>query len=260
MKDDTPLIEISQRAVFDLIADLTGQDRKLTIPRTFIEWLDGDHLAALMLSQVLYWSSRTRDPEGWFYKSAKGWEIELAMSQYQQTRAIKKLAIAGVETKLKKANGAPTVHYRISQPVFSKWIMEKLENRPDPITEKLENGFRESSEIDLEETRESLPTEITSEITQKTDDPLNSSIDGMPAASVWIAVLDEIATDGSIRATDLTGFLKPAHLIGARPDGVLVLQAANAPAQRRIEGHLRSDIERIIGRWLGRPVRIEVTH
>jgi hypothetical protein len=62
-----------------------------------------------------------------------------------------------------------------------------------------------------------------------------------------------------VKPTDLTGFVRPAQLIGARPDGTLVLRATNEPSRRRLDAYLRHDIERAVGRWLGRSVRIEVT-
>ncbi len=88
---------IDQQTVYALITRVAGQANVLTIPRLFIEWT-GDHISALLLSQIIYWSSRTTDAEGWFYKSAKEWEEELGISDYQLTRATKKLADAGVTT------------------------------------------------------------------------------------------------------------------------------------------------------------------
>ena len=163
---NTPRLEINQRTVFDLIASFSGQANILTIPRPFIDWLDGDHMAALLLSQILYWSSRTDDPDGWFYKRARDWTDELGMSTYQQNRAVKKLAIAGLETQLRKIAGAPTLHYRIAEPTFSKWIFEKLQN---PISEKLENGFSKESGNDFEVSRESLLPETTAETIPQRD-------------------------------------------------------------------------------------------
>jgi len=118
---------LDQRQVYQLIERFAGQANVLTIPRLFIDWT-GDHISALLLSQIIYWSSRTRDSEGWFYKSAKEWEEELSISDYQLSRATKKLGDAGVETKLKKIQGAPTLHYRIDQDGFLNWISEKLGN------------------------------------------------------------------------------------------------------------------------------------
>lgn len=151
---------LDQQQVYALIAQVAGQANILTIPRLFIDWT-GDHITALLLSQVIYWSSRTDDSDGWFYKSAKDWEEELSISDYQLARATKKLAEVGLETKLRKIHGAPTQHYRIDQNEFLKWISEKLGN-----------GFPTNSEMDFEESRKSISdipvnplTEITTEIT-----------------------------------------------------------------------------------------------
>ena len=140
---------LDQRQVYHLIERFAGQANVLTIPRLFIDWT-GDHISALLLSQIIYWSSRTKDPDGWFYKSAKDWEDELGISDYQLARATKKLQAAGVITKLRKVQGAPTQHYRLDQDLFMNWISEKLGN-----------GFPIPSEMDSPETPISSYTETT---------------------------------------------------------------------------------------------------
>ena len=141
---------------------MVGQANILTIPRLFIDWT-GDHITALFLSQVIYWSSRTDDRDGWFYKSAKEWQEELSISDYQLARATKKLAEAGLETKLRKVMGAPTLHYRVDQEEFLKWMSEKLGN-----------GFPRNWEMDSEVTPESISeipaipvTETTAKINEQ---------------------------------------------------------------------------------------------
>jgi hypothetical protein len=180
-----PARGLDQQQVYALIARLAGQANILTIPRLFIDWA-GDHIAALLLSQIVYWSSRTDDPDGWFYKSAKDWEGELGISDYQLARATKKLADAGVQTKLKKVAGAPTLHYRLDEQRFLAWISEKLGNGfPTPseadfretgewISEDLENALPRNSDADPVETRESL-TETTAETTSREDNSNNSN-------------------------------------------------------------------------------------
>lgn len=140
---------LDQRSVYRLIESFAGQANILTIPRLFIDWT-GDHISALLLSQIIYWSSRTKDEEGWFYKSAKDWEAELGISDYQLARASKKLTEAGISTKLKKIQGAPTLHYRIDEAVFLEWISEKLGN-----------GFPIPSEVDMPVSGNSSHTETT---------------------------------------------------------------------------------------------------
>ena len=139
---------LDQRQVYHLIERFAGQANILTIPRLFIDWT-ADHISALLLSQIIYWSSRTKDVDGWFYKSAKDWQDELGISDHQLARATKKLEPAGVVTKLRKVQGAPTQHYRMDQAVFLNWISEKLGN-----------GFPTLSEMDFRET-ETTYTETT---------------------------------------------------------------------------------------------------
>jgi hypothetical protein len=140
---------LDQRQVYHLIERFAGQANVLTIPRLFIDWT-GDHISALLLSQIIYWGSRTKDADGWFYKSAKEWEEELGISDYQLARATKKLQASGVITKLRKVQGAPTQHYRLDQDLFMNWISEKLGN-----------GFPIPSEMDSPETPTSSYTETT---------------------------------------------------------------------------------------------------
>ncbi len=139
--------------IADLFSQFSGQEAVLIIPRPYLTVCDNDHRAALLLSQCVYWSDRTQDAEGWFAKSYIDWFKELGLSEYEVRRAAKALAGVGLETMLKKFNGAPVVHYRINKSKFSESILKKLQN---PI-------LRNSS-IDPEETQESL-TYITTENT-----------------------------------------------------------------------------------------------
>jgi len=182
---------LDQHQVYALITQIAGQANILTIPRLFIDWT-GDHITALFLSQVIYWSSRTADPDGWFYKSAKEWEEELAISDYQLARATKKLAEAGLETKLRKIAGAPTQHFRIDQTIFLEWISEKLGN-----------GISRNSEMHFEKTSNSISeflgeplTETTTETTDQrsfeisNDQPVQLNITLMDRATIGRYVED----------------------------------------------------------------------
>jgi len=46
--------------------------------------LTGDTVAALMLSQAVYWTSRTSDKDGWFWKSQVEWEEETGLTRTEQ--------------------------------------------------------------------------------------------------------------------------------------------------------------------------------
>jgi hypothetical protein len=113
-------------AITQLFASFAGQDNTLVIPRPYIDFCRGDILGALLLSQILYWTDRTVDTDGWFAKSYDDWTAETGLTEYQIKRAIKgdkrrknggfSLKDVGVETTLKQSKhyrGAATMHYRV---------------------------------------------------------------------------------------------------------------------------------------------------
>lgn len=186
-------MEISQRAVKELIKHFTGQAQTLTIQRPLIK-MTGDHACALMLNQILYWSERTDDTEGWFYKTHEEWAEELELTPSQIRRITKALTHVGVESKVKKHNGAPKLHYRINREVFGDTLIcfleseatkpkiRKVDNQQspqsglsDPITyipDNQETSLSESEHCELSDSEESSlssfkDAEITAETTSK---------------------------------------------------------------------------------------------
>lgn len=119
---------LTQRGIQTLIARFVGQANVLTIPRVFIDLCGGNLEAALLLSQVLYWTERTRDPQGWFYKTADEWQDELSLSEYQIRKARKVLTPFGLETDLRAVHNVPILHYRLDPDRFSKSILQFLQN------------------------------------------------------------------------------------------------------------------------------------
>ncbi|MHC4647725.1 MAG: hypothetical protein ACYTBJ_19845 [Planctomycetota bacterium] len=120
-----------------LFIGFSGQDNTLVIPRPYIEFCGGDHLTALLLSQILYWAERTNDPDGWFAKSYTDWEKELCMTEYQVKRAIsgdkrrKRIGFilenVGIETKLERSKyykGAATLHYKVDYEKLTRAIQK----------------------------------------------------------------------------------------------------------------------------------------
>jgi hypothetical protein len=119
---------VTREKVLDLIAPLVGQANNITIPRAFI-YATGSLEAALLLSQIIYWTDRTTMDNGWFAKSYKEWLEEIHLSEYQVRKATDTLQPFGVETIIRKFAGAPTVHYRLNSEVFEEWILKKLQER-----------------------------------------------------------------------------------------------------------------------------------
>ena len=75
--------------------------------------VSGSITAALMLSQAIYWSPRTDDPEGWFYKTRDQWMKETSMGRWEQEAARKLLVNRGLMEE--KRVGMPAkLHYRVN--------------------------------------------------------------------------------------------------------------------------------------------------
>lgn len=121
--------------VTSLFQKFAGQSATLVIPRPYIDFCEGDHLAALLLSQILYWSERTDDPDGWFAKSYDDWHEELGLTDRQVKRIVKgdkrrqddgfSLESVGVKTKLARSDyyqGAATLHYCVDHAVLTDKI------------------------------------------------------------------------------------------------------------------------------------------
>lgn len=133
-----------------LIATYSGNERHITIPKIYLE-LTNDYPTAALLNQMIFWSDKTKRRDGFFYKTYKEWEEETFLSEYQVRRASKKLKELGfLETKLKKANGSPTLHYKLDMDALSESIVEKLKNRN-----------QRNLSIDSEVTKESLTVDDT---------------------------------------------------------------------------------------------------
>lgn len=86
-------------------------DRPIAFHRCLVD-VCGSINAALMLSQMFYWSKRTTKSDFWFYKSRKEWEEETGLTRHEQDRARKALKDQGLI--LEKRSGMPaTVHFKI---------------------------------------------------------------------------------------------------------------------------------------------------
>lgn len=95
----------------------------LLIPE-FVEYLEGDLPAAVMLSQLFYWYRPSKNGQSklrvakqgswWVAKSSKEWQQETGMTPKQVRRGLEVLEARGIiTTATLRFNGAPTVHCRL---------------------------------------------------------------------------------------------------------------------------------------------------
>lgn len=170
--------------ILGIIGEFSGQNNHLNIPVAFIK-MTGDINQAILLNQIIYWSDRSTRKDGYFYKSYPEWAEEIFLTKYQVTTAANKLKEKGlISTKLMKANGAPTLHYKVRSKSLYDWIVKYLtmdskntnngklsnltidsEETEQSIVKKLDDGKSRNLTMDSEETCLSTITEITTKTT-----------------------------------------------------------------------------------------------
>src|SRR6185369_10656839 len=121
----------------DLLARLQNVVRQINRPdiRTvsaLIAKAIGDQNAGLMAVRLLHWFPRSKKAGGWVYKSWRDWNAECNLSQAQVKRVHGNgfLEAIGIERTIMKANGTPTVHYRLDENQLIEKLAEFLDMMP----------------------------------------------------------------------------------------------------------------------------------
>ena len=124
-----------QQQVYALTKSLTEDGAIAAIPKIYVKAF-GDVNTAYFFSQILYWSDKGKRPDGYFYKTAQDWTDETGLNGYRLQKARKQLEETGlIETRVMRANGSPTVHYRVDQDAVANWISSIAQNRIDQSDE-----------------------------------------------------------------------------------------------------------------------------
>ena len=156
-----------QKKMFKMIAALTGQSAVLTISKAYIDILDGDLYAALLLGQCIYWSDKGQKLE--FYKSNAEWRDELGMNDYRIRKARKALCDIGfISTRLKRANNAPTTHYTVHHKAIIDAISRFVEGDKIGFVEGGQNDLLTVAKSDLSKVNKTDLTTVNKSITETT--------------------------------------------------------------------------------------------
>lgn len=154
-----------------LIKQLSGKENSIAVNISFMKYM-GSLEGGAFLSQMVYWSDKSKREDGFFYKTYKDWHDELYLSEHTVRKLTKKLTEKGfLETKLKKANGSPTIHYKLDFELFCQEFIGFLKNEDSILNkstlenENVNNG-KLKSEVSL--------TEITTKTTTKTNNTNNN--------------------------------------------------------------------------------------
>lgn len=115
-------------ALLAFVAELTGEGRTITIPRTYVEWLDGDYAAAIVLNDCVYWTAWAygEGRDGWFYRNEDDWLQATRLSRKQVVRAVNAINARAhaplIERTTRRANGSPTMHFRVNADVYGQYV------------------------------------------------------------------------------------------------------------------------------------------
>lgn len=91
-------------------------DRNISFNRAFVD-LGIGITGALLLSQAVYWSRRTKDEAGWFYKTGEEWEDETGLTRAEQETARRRLRELNLIDE--ELRGLPCkMHYRVKVDVL----------------------------------------------------------------------------------------------------------------------------------------------
>ena len=150
-------------------------NRPIAFHRIFAT-VGGGAIPGLFLSQAFYWTSRVKNPEGWFYKTQKEWTDETALTRSEQERARRQLKKNGLIEE--KKEGLPCkVFYRINKIALLQQIFQLISANSDAGSGKqecrnLQTGSLISANSGAGSDKQSIYTETTSEITSETTSPL----------------------------------------------------------------------------------------
>jgi hypothetical protein len=171
-------------------------DRPIAFHRAFVG-LTGSVNAALMLSQALYWSKRTSDPDGWFYKTRDEWEEETGLTRYEQEGArgrLRKLSFWREELR-----GVPaTLHFHLDEDALLAALDSGREspqqvggNPAIQLAEKPPTGRGKTAQ---QEGGKSPNITITETTTETTPETTGESLRVAPDSPGQAAVVDEVKT------------------------------------------------------------------
>lgn len=139
-------------------------DRPIAFHRVLVR-LGAGVTGAVMLSQALYWSNRTSEGDGWFYKTQIEWEEETGLTRYEQEGARKKLKNMGIIEEIKKGVPCKT-WYRVNFSVLDKCLIQYAE-KPQTRTRKTSSTVSGKTPNSAAENQQSI-TENTHRLPETT--------------------------------------------------------------------------------------------
>jgi hypothetical protein len=208
----------------------------------------GGALPGLFLSQAFYWSQRTTDPDGWFYKTRDEWNEETCMTRYEQETARKQLVSLGLMEEERR--GLPArMYYRLRSGAILAAIdafsqnhsgggnptNKLVENQPTGLVETSKQVGRKAANKykDAENTAKNTAETTTTRARETFADSANGAA---PAASdVVVASFETFSVDATTATLSNGAMLHEPSLrermlaVGVSPGAIPGLLAKGTP-------------------------------
>ncbi|WP_447880764.1 hypothetical protein [Serratia fonticola] len=134
--------------IFEVVQAMSGQKNCIVIPGPYLDYFASDQQAfalAAVLNQLVFWTGKSSQDDGWFYKTHEELAGELrGVSEDQVQRVVAKLRkkyLPGViEVSTRKVNGTPTNHYRIDGDKLIALIFPPVLENAESRNEKREGA------------------------------------------------------------------------------------------------------------------------
>lgn len=142
-------------------------DRPIAFNRTFVD-LGVGITGALMLSQCVYWSTRTKNAEGWFYKTQAEWTDETGLTRREQETARKKLVGNGYLDEDRRGVPCKT-YFRLNRDVLESDLLQLAQMRHSSMAEsaKQDGTNAPNSDGGIRKTITETTAETTAESTNR---------------------------------------------------------------------------------------------
>ncbi len=137
--------------------------------------LSGSLSAGVMLSQALYWSQVTSDPDGWFYKTSAEWQSETCLTTRRQEKAREVLRRFSFWEETRRGVTG-TLHYRLDQTELLRALIEQVRNdgRSDlELPKPINKSCSKSGSRTHTSSRRNKEAEITPEITKESTNAIS---------------------------------------------------------------------------------------
>ncbi len=136
--------------IFTILKSFSGQERMITVPMAYIEFCGDCYPTAVMLSQLVFWSDKTKvkhKGKTWIVKTDAEWHKETRLSGAWVKKAAKNLeTIEVLETCLKKFGNSPKKHYHLNAEKFTEQMMAFLQKGESKLQDIKQDKIRKKTQ------------------------------------------------------------------------------------------------------------------